>query len=61
MYTIQCRYEYFSSNGKEWTKWFNHGHSENPEEEIKILKEKSKEVDRITKLKHEYRYVEENI
>ena len=47
MFTIQCRYEYFGSNGKTWTFWFNHSHSESSEEEIQTLIEKSKEIDKI--------------
>ena len=61
MFTIQCRYEYFGSNGKTWTNWFNHSYSESPEDEIQTLIEKSKEIDKITKLKHEYRYVEKTV
>lgn len=59
-YQIQCRYEYFSGDGKSWTKWFDmYGDTyktlPEAEEGLKRLKEKIKSIDKITKLKHEYK------
>lgn len=65
MFVIKCRYEYWSNyEGKKWTKWFNvHGEKYDTEkeakEQLKINKKKSDEVDKSTKLKHEFCIVEE--
>lgn len=56
---IECRYEYISSSeGKKWTKWFKLPFVV-ANVTIKDLENSSKETDRITKLKHEYRILEE--
>ena len=61
MYIIQSRYEYWSLHeGKKWTRWFNlHGAKfdslELAEEALKSNKKKSSEIDKVTKLKHEFK------
>ena len=60
VYTIFCRYEYWTKNGKEFTQFFKFDNEYNTEEEvknrIKELKEFSKQTDKVTKCKHEYKY-----
>lgn len=64
MFIVQSRYEYWSMyNGKTWTKWFNfHGgkfdNKEDAEKYIKENKKRSNEVDKLTKLKHEFCIIE---
>lgn len=64
MFVIQSRYEYWSIyEGKKWTKWFNiHGKKyeklEEAKEDLKINKKKSDEIDKATKLKHEFKIEE---
>lgn len=56
---ILCRYEYLTKDGKKWTNWFrtlvkiNDNVSE--EEIIKIKKDQTKQLDKITGLKHEFK------
>ena len=62
-YQIQCRYEYWSLEGKCWTKWFNvywekHKDKEIANSRLKIIKDKIKSIDKNTKLNHEYQIVE---
>lgn len=58
-YVIECRYEYVALGGKEWTKWFIEDSTprtqEETEEKIKLNKANCAEIDKKTKLKHEYR------
>ena len=58
-FVIQCRYEYRSFNGVCWTEWFvvdsNHYTENSVKDAIKNYAATTKQTDRITKLKHEYR------
>ena len=58
-YIIQCRYERKSNNGVVWTDWFAYDTTAYSEDEIetalKTERDKSKVVDKATKLKHEFR------
>ena len=58
-YIIQCRYEWKSNNGVVWTDWFAYdttAYSEDAiETALKTERNKSKVVDKATKLKHEFR------
>lgn len=58
-YIIQCRYEWKSNNGVVWTDWFAYDTTAYSEDEIetalKTERDKSKVVDKATKLKHEFR------
>lgn len=58
-YIIQCRYEWKSNNGVVWTDWFAYdttAYSEDAiETALKTERDKSKVVDKATKLKHEFR------
>lgn len=58
-YIVETRYEYLSSAGKTFTKWFVLSSDERTEAEAKeFIKQISKDyahVDKITKCKHEYR------
>ena len=58
-YIIQCRYEWKSNNGVVWTDWFAYDTTTYSEDEIetalKTERDKSKVVDKATKLKHELR------
>ena len=60
VYAIFCRYEHWSKNGKEFTDFFKFDKLYNTEEEVKTrikeLKEFSKQTDKVTKCKHEYKY-----
>ena len=63
MYKIEQRYQYRNREGFTWTKWFPYIGFETDdkkvaEEEVKALKEFSKEIDRRTKTKHEYQIIE---
>jgi len=57
-YYIYCRYEFFSNEGKQFCNWFKASGAFDTEdlakEGIKKIKETSKEIDKHTKLKHEY-------
>ena len=58
-YIIQCRYEWKSNNGVVWTNWFAYDTTTYSEDAIetalKTERNKSKVVDKATKLKHEFR------
>ena len=58
-YIIQCRYEWKSNNGVVWTDWFAYDTTTYSEDAIetalKTERNKSKVVDKATKLKHEFR------
>lgn len=58
-YIIQCRYEWKSNNGVVWTDWFTYDTTAYNEDAIEIAlkteRDKSKVVDKATKLKHEFR------
>ena len=58
-YIVETRYEYLSSTGKTFTRWFVLSSDERTEAEAKeFIKQVSKDyahVDKITKCKHEYR------
>lgn len=60
VYAIFCRYEHWSKNGKEFTNFFKCDKEYKNEEEVKArikeLKEFTKQTDKITKCKHEYKY-----
>ena len=49
-YYVYCRYEYISSEGKEFSKWFRNSSSfdtkELAENELKKIKSTSKEIDK---------------
>lgn len=65
IWKIKCRYQFWGNNGVEWTNWFNDctTGSFNTEEEAKTilenLKESTKNTDKITKLKHEFKIEKE--
>ena len=63
-FVIECRYEYRSRNGIVWTDWFvcdsTHVPEDRIKETIKELKESSKNTDKVTKLRHEYRELDAN-
>ena len=60
VYTIFFRYEHWTKNGQEFTEFFKFDNEYNTEEEvknrIKELKEFTKQTDKVTKCKHEYKY-----
>ena len=60
-FVIECRYETWGTNGKEYVKWFVHDSSPVTksigEQKIKDAKEAFGYIDKRTKLKHEYRLV----
>lgn len=60
VYAIFCRYEHWSKNGKEFTNFFKCDKEYKNEEEVKArikeLKEFTKQTDKATKCKHEYKY-----
>ena len=55
----QCRYEYLSAEGKVWTEWFPFQVDPFSEEEakdvLKNIRSMTQDIDRKTKLKHEYK------
>lgn len=57
-FIIKKRYEYFSSEGKQFTDWFVYDATPVDEktgnERIKQAKNEFKDIEHITKLKHEY-------
>ena len=59
LYPFHCRYERKSNNGVVWTDWFAYDTTAYSEDEIetalKTERDKSKVVDKATKLKHEFR------
>ena len=61
-FKVECRYEYRSHEGKKWTNWFAIGGCRETEAEAKELirynKKQFGDIDRYTKLTHEYRVVE---
>lgn len=60
IYAIFCRYEFINNNGKKFTDYFNVDKFFNNEKDakssIKELKKFTDPIDKITKLKHEYKY-----
>ena len=60
VYAIFCRYEHWSSNGKEFTEYFRIDDTFDSEDKVKArvkeLKAFSASADKVTKLKHEYKY-----
>ena len=58
-FVIECRYEFRSREGIKWTEWFvcdiRHIAEADIKDAMKALKESSKNTDKVTKLKHEYR------
>ena len=60
VYAIFCRYEHWTKNGKEFTNFFKCDKEYKNEEEVKArikeLKEFTKQTDKATKCKHEYKY-----
>lgn len=63
-YYIQARYQTRNNDGISWTDWYCFDHQPREEEDckkqIKIYKEKFQYIDKITKLKHEYRLFSED-
>lgn len=63
-YIIQCRYEWRSNNGILWTKWFAYDKTKYTENSVKSvltkLKNAIKNIDNVSKLKHEYRAYDAN-
>lgn len=62
-FKVEGRYEYRVKNGKKWTEWFNatrevYDSKEAAEHGLKIAQETSDPIDKITKLKHEFKIVE---
>lgn len=59
MINIYCRYEFLTKNGKQWTNWFKTlvkiNDNISKEELLKIKKEQTKQLDKITGLKHEFK------
>ena len=57
-YYIYCRYEFISNEGKQFSKWFrvgkDHLDENSTKEELNDIKSTSKDIDKHTKLKHEY-------
>lgn len=57
-YIIICRYEHWSNSGKKFTNWFAYKHDPMTESEIKdaikICKTNCADIDKRTKLKHEF-------
>lgn len=66
-YCIFCRYEYWTSEGKQFNNWFNTHKLFDKEDEansvLKEMKEFVKTCDKSTKLKHEYeiRFIDETL
>ena len=61
---IRCRYQYWSSEGIKWTNWFYQptGEAKTLEDFETLLKKYRKDIENIdksTKLKHEYEIVNE--
>ena len=60
VYAIFCRYEFMSNNGKKFTDYYKTDNVFKNEDDvknrIKELKQYTSSVDKITKLKHEYKY-----
>lgn len=63
-FIVECRYETWTSDGKQWSNWFISVQDPITEEEgktyIKEAKKNCQEVDKKTKLKHEYRLKDYN-
>lgn len=61
---IECRYEHRVRTGKVFTQWFKYDTITDTEltdkEILKKAKNEVKTVDKVTKLKHEFRIVEGN-
>lgn len=59
MINIYCRYEFLTKNRKQWTNWFKTlvkiNDNISKEELLKIKKEQTKQLDKITGLKHEFK------
>ena len=66
-YYIYCRYEYISDIGKKFTDWYRIGgvfdKEEDANKEIENISSTSKDIDKHTKMKHEYeiRYLDETL
>ena len=60
VYAIFCRYEFMSNNGKKFTDYYKTDkvfeHEDDVKNRIKELKQYVASIDKITKLKHEYKY-----
>lgn len=54
---IEKRFQYYTKNGIEWTKWFTFKHGDNPEE-VKQLRKDEKWQLKSQKLLNDFRYVE---
>lgn len=59
MINLLCRYEYLTKDGKKWTNWFkilvSFDENISDKEIIKIKKEQTKQLDKITGLKHDFK------
>ena len=66
-YYVYCRYEYISDIGKKFTDWYRIGGvfdtEEDANKEIENISSTSKDIDKHTKMKHEYevRYLDETL
>ncbi len=66
-YYVYCRYEYISDKGKKFTDWFRmpgvFDKEEDVNKEIDNISSTSKDIDKNTKMKHEYeiRYLDETL
>ena len=66
-YYVYCRYEYISDIGKKFTDWYRIGgvfdKEEDANKEIENISSTSKDIDKHTKMKHEYeiRYLDETL
>ena len=58
-YIAECRYEWLSSEGKIWSEWFPMASVEfddvDMKQTLKDLAKSTADIDRKTKMKHEYR------
>lgn len=66
-YYVYCRYEYISDIGKKFTDWYRmpgvFDKEEDANKEIENISSTSKDIDKHTKMKHEYevRYLDETL
>lgn len=64
MFRVKCRYEYRVARGKQWTEWFNTSGKfdtiEAAEKDLEVKKKLSDPIDKVTKLKHEFKIEQED-
>ncbi len=60
-FIILCRYESWTDNGKDWSKWFVRDHKprtlSEAKKRVEILKSRSSETAKITKLGYEFKLI----